>query len=183
MRRRIARWVFDWHNGATLLATVLVALFVVVILHGAIAQRQANETANRALDTADNANRAAQDEVQRSIDARQAATRRIDSLQQTIGAMYVQVQEVNRLAAESVAREEALSNQVKRLGAVPVVSVVPLPPVTTMLPATPTTTTTTTQKPSTTTTTRVMTPTTKAGTTTTVRTVTTLRTTTTTRRK
>lgn len=148
VRRRLGiagRFMADWKNGATLLGTLLVALIFYVVIDGSIARRDARDMATESA-------KAAQEEVRRGIDSRQASSARITDLQNRINDLIGQVEETNRLAGESSAREHALAEQLRQLGQRPVVTprviTVPAPPAPT------TTTTTTTRPPTTTTTTR-----------------------------
>ena len=127
----MGRWATDWHNGAIILASVMVALISFVIIDGALARREARQVSLEAI-------KAAQAEVARGLDARQASSARISQLQDRITDLTGSVQEANRLAGESAAREEALAQQIRNLGARPVVIPRHLPPVVvTMPPARP----------------------------------------------
>lgn len=138
--RAVGRFVGDWHNVATLIAAVLVAVIAYVVLEGA-AERQ------RAFDAAEAASRA-------NIDIADRATRRIDRLTQQIAELQKAADDARQTQAAAEARSStqigALVAQVQQLGGRPVVTVPNMLPslVPTATPATiaPRSTTTTTRK-------------------------------------
>lgn len=114
---RLLHWLSDWRNGATVLASVLVALVAYVTIDASIARNQAVDSKN-----------------QSTI----AATRRIDKLNDRIrdlGEELVRAANKNgQRIGELTSQITALEEQVRQLGGRPVV-------------VTPTTTTSTTGPP------------------------------------
>ena len=128
----VRRWLLDWRNGATVLASILVALLGLVVVDSIHGRHQANRLLQR--------------EIARGVDARAASTRRIDALTRQVGALTEQVSEL---------RDQLLRLGVEPTVAAPAVQPVPSTTSTTRPPpsttTTSTTTTSTTRPPSTTT--------------------------------
>lgn len=135
--RRIVRWLFDWRTGLTVCCSLVVALVLVVVVAGA-------RTTHDAL--------AARDRTSA------AASRRIDMLNQRIEELTDEAKGNGARIGQLLDQINVLSEQVRRLGGRPVVTVVtePRPSSSTSSTTPPRSTTTTTQPrrpPSTTTTT------------------------------
>lgn len=96
---RLGRFVTDWRNGATLLASVLVALLVFLVID---AQQARNDSA----------------EAQKRTSA--AATRRIDLLTKTQQGLVGQIARLVETAAKQQAAIAALEEQVRQMGGEPV---------------------------------------------------------------
>lgn len=175
------RWLEGHADGVRMFAALIVAVAVAVlvglmawvVIDGSLARREARELATESA-------KAAQAEVARGIDSRQASTARINGLQDRITQLIDTTEEANRLLGESAAREAALIEQVRQLGARPVVvtprpapvtlppaPVTPAPAPAPASPALPTPPTTVPKPPTTTTTRPPTTSTTKPSTTTT----------------
>jgi hypothetical protein len=132
------RWLSNWRNGATLVASLLVALVAFVVIDASQARQDALDARNRTAAT---------------------ATRRIDKLNdriEALGTMLFEQADANgQRIGELTAQVEALSQQVRDLGGTPIVvqpsassSSSSQQPTTTTAPRapSPTTTTTTTQE-------------------------------------
>lgn len=143
MARSVLRYLADWRNGLTFAATVLVALLALVTIDGISGRRQAVD--------------ALRAQSRQALSAQQAASRRIDLLNGQIETLNAQAEENGQTIGELVGDMHALEQQVRDLGARPVVTV-PTTTTTTRPPVTTTTaprstTTTTAAGPSSTTTT------------------------------
>lgn len=107
-RRAVWRWFADWRNGATIAASI-VAVIVLVIVVDAVRARHEALSALRVT-------------AEQAVDARRAATRRIDLLSERIVELERSTSdagaEVSRLRAEVA----ALQQQLRQLGAEPVVA-------------------------------------------------------------
>lgn len=123
--RSFGRWLTNWRNPATLVAAVFVTILAITVMDSI-------STRDRAFD-------AQQRTVQQALDARQAATRRIDALTGEINRLQQSAEENGQRIAELVAQVAALQEQIRRMGGQPIV-VEPAP-------ARPSTTTTTTVRP------------------------------------
>lgn len=131
--RAVVGWLANWRNGATVVASVLVALVGFVVIDASIARNGALDARNRTAS---------------------AATRRIDLLNERIeelGEDLVASANANGVRiGELSAQIAALQEQVRQLGGEPVVV---RPTTTTTAGASPPPSTTTTTRPPTTTTT------------------------------
>jgi hypothetical protein len=105
--RTLGRWLTDWRNGATLVAT-LVLVVVLLVVNDAIAGR------SQAFDALERQ----QDQLAAS---RAAASRRIDLLQARIDDLVGQGQVDAQVLGQLVAEVEALRSQVRMLGGRPVI--------------------------------------------------------------
>lgn len=124
--RRVARsvgWLFDYRNGLTMVASVLVGLLAIAFIDGIDTRTKALE-ALRAQET-------------QQTSARKATIARIDSLEDEIGGLRGQLVAAGQRQGELLAGIAALSEQVRRLGGRPIVAARPDGSTTT-----PTTTTT-----------------------------------------
>lgn len=128
----VVRWVADWRTGAVACGTVLVLLLGYVVVDGKLAR-------DRALDVA-------QATAEQALDARRAATRRIDLLLGRIDVLEQQGSANGALIADLRTQVAALQEQVRQLGGRPVVTSTPGTPSSSSSqgarPAPPTTTTT-----------------------------------------
>lgn len=154
MRRRVWRWVTDWRNGATLAATLLMVVLLLVVNDAIAGRRQAFDALKR--------------QTAQAIDARRAATSRIDKLQARIDDLVGKGEVNAQVLGQLVAEVEALRTQVRAMGGDPIVaqaSTEPSPTTTRQAgsppsssPAAPPSTTTTTARPSPSTTTTTVRP-------------------------
>lgn len=124
--RAVGRWATDWRNGATLAASLLVVVVFLVVNDAVAGRRDAFE--------------ALKAQTEQAIDARRAATRRIDLLQAKIDELVARGEVNAAVLGELAAEVDALRAQVRSLGADPVVDD-PRSPSTTARPAPPTSTT------------------------------------------
>jgi hypothetical protein len=123
--RHAGRWLSNWRNGATVLASVVIALVAFVVIDASQARQEALDARNRTAT---------------------AATRRIDKLNDKIGETD------SRQIGETNAKLAALEEQIRQLGGKPVVVSIgstqagstPPPSTTSTTSPRPTTTTTTT---------------------------------------
>jgi type II secretory pathway pseudopilin PulG len=106
--RTVGRWVTDWRNGAAFAATALVLVLAFVVHDGAQARDQAFRSLER---TTENA-----------LDARRAASRRIDLLSTRIGDLEARGEENGALIGELRQQVAALVEQVRQMGGKPVVA-------------------------------------------------------------
>lgn len=106
--RRMARWLFDYRNGLTLVGTGLLILLSVTVTDSI-------QSRNRAFDALKLANR-------QQSDARAAATRRIDLLQQEIAGLRSDAQANGGRISELLTEVTALQEQVRQMGGRPVVT-------------------------------------------------------------
>lgn len=160
-RRRADRWrtfLLDWHNGATVIVSVLSAALLIGIISTASDRANAHRDARTAI--------SALERKDRKIDA---LTGRIDDLDNALAALHEDRATDRAELARLTAERDALQQQVVNLRRRPVVPItVPATTTTTRRPATTTTvrtagtttttraTTTTTTRPATTTTTRCL---------------------------
>lgn len=105
--RGAGNFAADWKNGATLLASVLVALLAVTVIDGIRARGDVLEQARQDAATA-------QATANQARSAQQAATRRIDRL--TTGQ-----QQLGRQVAFLLEENSALRQQVRDMGGAPIV--------------------------------------------------------------
>lgn len=113
--RRVAGFVFDWRNGATLVASVAVVLITFVVIDGSIARQETRELARRAIEQANL-------ETQRGIESREASTARITELQNRVGEFGFAIQQSVDAQGQAIAESKALAAQIEALGAKPVVT-------------------------------------------------------------
>lgn len=106
-RRRVWQWVTDWRNGATLAATLLMVVVLLVVFDAIAGRREAFD--------------ALKDQTLEARESRRAASRRIDLLQARIDELIGRGEVNAQLLGELVADVEALRSQVRSLGGTPVV--------------------------------------------------------------
>lgn len=114
--RRVLRWLADWRNGATLTASLLVALALVSYLDAVRSRTEALDTARQT---------AAQ-----AVDARQAATRRIDQLGAQLAELQTDLRTAEAERAALLVQLQAVLAQLQALGVAPLVSGSPTAPTT-----------------------------------------------------
>lgn len=122
--RSVGRWLVDWRNGATLVASIVAVVVLLTTVDAIAGRREAFEQLRS---------------------SRQAASRRIDLLQARIDELVADGEADTARVAQLDAEIDALRLQVQGLGGTPVVA--PRPNVTTPRstsppPSSPTTTTT-----------------------------------------
>lgn len=134
--RSVGRWLADWRNGATLLATVLVALLAVVVADG----RHARDAALHGLTAQANQSRSAQEAASRRIDM---LTGEITNLRAELDQVLVATTDEQRQQAVDDANQRRTTTTATTAPSNPTASAPPGP----AQPSAPATTTTTAPPP------------------------------------
>lgn len=92
--RKIGNFVIDWRNGATLLASVLVALLVVTVLDGLSARHEALDAATATANQARSAQKAASRRIDQLTTGQQRLTRQVGMLIEENAALSQQIRDM-----------------------------------------------------------------------------------------
>lgn len=95
------RWLLDWRNGATVVASVVVVLLGITVSESITDRNRAFDLAERTLES--------------QKDQRRAATRRIDLLTNQVGALTEQVAALRQQLLEAGVKPKVTSPAVQRI--------------------------------------------------------------------